>query len=366
MKNTLYFFPKNKTFWLYHGSLLAVMTLVQLVLFMLVERHFLLNIIIQVSWLPLYTGSVLIFRHYYQQWCWQRFSMTKQIPLVLLVSLILALMISLLLLAVISPFFWSELFSAEVLAKEHRTLFGRLADFIFGNSVISLLFISTWAFMYIAVTTNRQAKESELKNLRLENSLKEAELSSLTNQLNPHFLFNSLNNIRFMIHENAAHADKMITTFSEILRYSLTCGKKDKIAIENELTIIESYIDIMRLQLGERLDFHLNFSPSCQHSLIPPMTLQLLVENAIKHGIENIKTKAQLSINITNKDELLIIEVCNPVANSPSMPSQSTGTGLKNIKQRLNLLYGKQAQLSVTRVENTFMVTLALPTETSS
>lgn len=366
MNNIYHFFPKNKQFWLYHGSLLAVMTLVQLILFIVVEQYFLLNIVIQIAWLPLYTGAVLIFRYYYQVRSWQRYSMAKLIPLVLMISLVLAIMISLLILVVICPFFWTEFLGAEVLAKQNRTLIGRLAAFIFYNSLISLLFIGIWAFIYITVTTNRQIKESEIKSLRLESSLKEAKLASLTNQLNPHFLFNSLNNIRFMIYENAAHADEMITAFSEILRYSLTSSKQDKIPIEKELTIIDRYIDIMRLQLGDRLEFQLHFSSSCQQCLIPPMTLQILVENAIKHGIENIKTKARLSITITNKDELLLIEVCNPVASSVAMPIQSTGTGLKNIKQRINLLYGELAQLSVTPLDNSFTVTLVIPMEKSS
>lgn len=366
MNKTYYFFPKNTVFWKYHTSLLAAMTLGQLILFILVDQHFLLNSVIHIIWLPLYTSAVLLFRYYYLVGSWQRFSMAKLIPLILMIALILAVIISLLLLAVISPFFWDELLGSEVLAKYNVTLIVRLASFIFYNSLITLLFINIWAFIYIAVTTRRQVTESEIKSLRLENSLKEAKLGSLTNQLNPHFLFNSLNNIRFMIYENAAHADEMITAFSEILRYSLTTSQQDKIAIEKELTIIDRYIDIMRLQLGDRLDFQLHFSPSCQQCLIPPMTLQILVENAIKHGIENIKTKARLNITITNKDELLLIEVSNPVANSLAMPIQGTGTGLKNIKQRLNLLYGELAQFSVTPLDNNFTVTLAIPMEKSS
>jgi LytS/YehU family sensor histidine kinase len=95
------------------------------------------------------------------------------------------------------------------------------------------------------------------------------------------------------------------------------------------------------------------------------MTLQILIENAIKHGIENSKNKARLSIDIINKNELLLIEICNPIANSIAMPTQGTGTGLKNIKQRLNLLYGELAQLSVTRLDNSFTVSLEIPMEKS-
>jgi LytS/YehU family sensor histidine kinase len=169
-----------------------------------------------------------------------------------------------------------------------------------------------------------------------------------------------------MIYENAAHAEEMITAFSEILRYSLMSNKQDKIAIEKELTIIDRYIDIMRLQLGDRLDFNINFASACQQSLIPPMTLQILVENAIKHGIENSKTKAKLSINITNKAELLFIEVSNPVMSSIAIPTKGTGTGLKNIRQRLSLLYGEVAKLSVTPLSHSFTVTLEIPMEKAS
>ena len=361
-----YFFPKDRTFWLYHCSLLLVLTLVQVTMFIFREHYLVFNLVAQSIWLPLYTFAVLIFRYYYQTRNWQRFSMAKLIPLLLSVALFFAVIMVLIILAILTPFFWTEFLGPEVLAKENRTLVGSLAGFIAGNSVINHSLISVWAFIYIAVTTNRRVKASEIKSLRLENSLKEAKLSTLTNQLNPHFLFNSLNNIRFMIYENAAHADEMITAFSEILRYSLTSGKQDKIAIEEELTIIDRYIDIMRLQLGDRLDFQLSFSAACQQCLIPPMTLQILVENAIKHGIDNIKTQAQLNISITNEDDLLLIKISNPVTNSVAMPIQGTGTGLINIKQRLNLLYGELAQLSATPLDNSFTVTLVIPMEKSS
>jgi len=361
LNKTYSFFPKNKQFWLYHGSLLVGMSLVQLIIFILIGKNFLLNIVIQVAWLPLYTSAVLIFRYFYYVRAWQHFTMAKLIFLTLLLSLVMAVFMSLLTLAIIWP-----LLEKEVLeAVEKRVIIGDLTYFVFYNSVISFLFISVWAFIYIALSTSRLAKESEIKRLRLENSLKEAKLHSLANQLNPHFLFNSLNNIRFMIYENAEHADNMITAFSDILRYSLTSSKQDKIAIEKELSIIERYIDIMQLQLGDKLAFQLHFSPTCQQCLIPPMILQILVENAIKHGIENIKTNAELTIDITPKGGLLFIEISNPVNSIRSMPTQGTGTGLKNIKQRLALLYGERAQLSVTSSEATFTVTLALPMEKS-
>jgi sensor histidine kinase YesM len=370
MNKPHYFFPKDRTFWLYHCSLLLVLTLLQVTIFILRDHFLVFNLIAQSIGLPLYTLAVLIFRHCYKARNWQRFSMAKLIPLLLSVALLLAVIMVLIILAVLAPFFWTEFLGPEVLAKENRTLVGTLAGFIAGNSVINHSLISVWAFIYIAVTTNRRVKTTEIKNLRLENSLKEAKISSLANQLNPHFLFNSLNNIRFMIYESAEHADEMITAFSEILRYSLTSSEQDKVAIEEELVIVERYIDIVRLQLEGRLDFQLNFSSSCQRCLIPPMSLQMLVENAIKHGIENIKSKSMLSIDITktktNTKDLLTIKVSNPVPGAIAISTQGTGTGIKNIKQRLDLLYGEFANLSVESLANNFTVYLIIPMEKMS
>ena len=94
------------------------------------------------------------------------------------------------------------------------------------------------------------------------------------------------------------------------------------------------------------------------------MILQILVENAIKHGIENIKGKARLTLKVVNTDRLLMVEVINPIANSTALPTHGTGTGLKNIKQRLYLLYGDLARLSVTSSEHSFTVSLVIPMET--
>lgn len=366
MNKTYRFYPRNKQFWLYHGILLAVVSVVQLIVFLSIGKNVALNLTIQLLWLPFYTAAVLSFRYCYRvrEWCSK--NMAKLIPSILGVSLVSAISISFIILALIFPFYGAELFSTEVLAKQGITLISRLASFIFGNSVISFLFIAAWAFVYVAVTTNRKVIESEIKQLKLESSLKEAKLSSLTSQLNPHFLFNSLNNIRFMIHENATHADEMITAFSEILRYSLASSQQQKVLLEQELEIVNRYIDIMRLQLGDRLDVRLHCSAECKRYLIPPMIIQMLVENAVKHGIENTKGEAVMSIDIVDENDSLKITVENPICSANVGQSTGEGIGLKNIEQRLNLLYGDSKNLIVNKTSDIYFVTLLLPKEASS
>lgn len=105
--------------------------------------------------------------------------------------------------------------------------------------------------LYVGITSRRKTKQIEVVNLRLQNSLKEAELSSLSNQLNPHFLFNVLNNIRFMIHEDAINAEKMLMSLSGVLRYSLDSSKNDLVPLIEELDISRSYIDLIQIQFEE-------------------------------------------------------------------------------------------------------------------
>ncbi len=220
--------------------------------------------------------------------------------------------------------------------------------------------------MYIGITTNRRVQETELNNLKLENSLKEAKLAGLANQLNPHFLFNSLNNIRFKIHENADHADRMITALSDILRYSLEGGKKEKVTLEEEVAITNQYVDILRLQLEDRLNYQLDIASSFLPYLVPPMILQMLVENAFKHGLENIREQSTLRVKCYDQGKSISLSVTNPICSGEDLglPSpENTGIGLQNIQQRLNLLYGDNAAIHTKSENKNFVVEIILPKE---
>lgn len=362
---TNYFFPRDRTFWLYHCSVLLLTSAIQGLSIWAWREHQLFNVVGNLFWLPLYTLGVLSFRFHYRRYYWQRFGMAKLITLVLCYALCAALLVTLAMLMLTLPFFWNQLFSPEMVEKHNIIIEQQLSMLVIGNVLSTHIFISAWIFIYISVTTTRRASQAELTNLKLENSLKEARLSGLTNQLNPHFLFNSLNNIRFMIHENPVHADKTITALSEILRYSLESGRKDKVPLEQELEIVRRYLAVVALQLENRLQFQLVMPEALKQCLIPPMSLQMLMENAVKHGAENRKENSEVVITGEDLGSSLKLTVSNPYPAKACDSRRNTGTGLANIEQRLRLLYGDKAQMSVERTGTHFTVSLNLPKETA-
>jgi LytS/YehU family sensor histidine kinase len=232
------------------------------------------------------------------------------------------------------------------------------------DSRISSVVVLAWCFIYIGVTTGQRARHAELNNLRLQNSLKDAQLASLSNQLNPHFLFNSLNNIRFMMYEDVRHADAMVTAFSEILRYSLESSKQEKVRLADELGIIRKYIVIVETQLENRLHFQMTIGPGLEHAMVPPMVLQLLVENAIKHGLDNLQAGGSLTVDGQRDGEKLVLRVFNDTPAAGVVSSQGMGIGLRNIVQRLALLYGPAAALDIEHNGQRFTAQLTLPMET--
>ncbi len=363
----LLFFPKNKTFWKYHFLGISIFTIYQAFIIISIYPQKTFNTLASVLWLILVTLGVLTIRFNYIKRQWHKISISSQIFRTILLSFLLAPSITLTILLTLLPFFHEAIFTELLLEKYNTTKTQYLLWLFLSNSLSVVLVLNLWTFIYIGITTNKRMQESALNTLRLENSLKEARLANLTNQLNPHFLFNSLNNIRFKIHENAQQADKMITALSEILRYSLESSRKEKVTLEEEISITNSYVDIMKLQLEDRLDYQQEIELDYFNYLIPPMLLQLLVENAIKHGIENIKEKSTLTISCFGKDNHIILAASNPIPSNQDIAEktqENIGIGLKNIQERLQLLYNQAASIETSNKNNQFCVKISIPKET--
>ena len=231
-----HFFPRDKTFWLYHGTVLFVVSIIQGLTTLAWGEKWIFDVAVHLLWIPFFTLGLLSFRNHYKKRGWHTLSISRLVPLGLAYAGVIALSAILAALAITLPVFWDYIFSEDFLTKYNTTVTNQLARLIVGTTLSTHLFASAWVFIYISVTGKRRISEAELSNLRLQNSLREAQLSSLANQLNPHFLFNALNNIRFMIHENPQHADRMITELSEMLRYSLETSKKDKVSLDRKST----------------------------------------------------------------------------------------------------------------------------------
>jgi hypothetical protein len=203
-----------------------------------------------------------------------------------------------------------------------------------------------WMGMYFAITSVRDRHRAELRQSELAHALKVAELRVLKSQLNPHFLFNSLNSVRALIADDPSGAQKAVTQLARTLRYTLTAGQEEVVSLERELEIVADYLELESLRLGERLHIDRRIALDARVAHIPVMLLQTIVENAIKHGIAELPEGGVLRINAELHEGALMIEVENP---RPATPSQSPshGVGLRNAAERLRLLFGTAGALDL-------------------
>jgi len=359
------FFPRDRQFWLFHGSAMAFGFVVSVLMVYLDGHRVTPRLAASTLWMPLYTVAVLCFRWHYRQRGWKPLAMGRLIPIAVVYSALAGVAMALLIVAIVVPPFIGEV-SAQYQAL--RLPFNPqryYIDSFVEQAVPSQLLVCIWCFIYTSVTSMRHIRATEVHNLRLQNGLKEAQLSSLSNQLNPHFLFNALNNIRFMIHEDAQLADRMMTALSEILRYSLESSRHDKVSLRQELAIIHQYVAIAKIQLEERLDFAIQVPVELQGVLVPPMVLQMLVENAVKHGLENLPSGGKLALELAESDGRLVFEVRNDKPLLAPGKVNGIGIGLHNIERRLQLLYGGMAAMLVEPGGAQFKVTVTLPKESA-
>jgi LytS/YehU family sensor histidine kinase len=358
------FFPHDQKFWLDHGLFMLFLAATQMVIIVPLYEfaHFLF--FGDLFWFPFFTLSVLTFRYMFKTLEWDSLSSRQFLEYSLVFSLSSGLTIAITMSAIFSFFYWPEI-STDIIPhnKNNLSLAKLVMGSILGNWIQTTIFISAWIFLYNSISSTKRMKDTELRYFRAQHSLKEATLNSLSNQLNPHFLFNALNNIRFMIHENQKNADEMVTSLSEILRYSLESSRHEKVLLAEEIGIILRYIAIVKSQLENRLDFQQVIPEEFNEYLIPPMVLQMLIENGIKHGVENIQQGGVLKVICTQDENQLHFKITNDLPLIKTMKIASTGIGIKNIKRRLELLYGERANLSISQTPETFTVTLIIPKE---
>ncbi len=202
-------------------------------------------------------------------------------------------------------------------------------------------------YFYIQDQYNRQIQ-----------SLSDARIGALQARIKPHFLFNSLNSIASLISIDATRAEKAVTDFSNLMRRTFTY--KDKtITIAEELLWIEQYLAIEKLRLDERLEFKISCEKSCENKLIPTLSIQPLVENAIIHGIQPLEHGGLIGIKISSDNSRLSITVTNPYIVKTN--SNSNGMALVNIKERLKLQFGTKAGLTTLGENGQFTATITLP-----
>jgi two-component system, LytTR family, sensor kinase len=220
--------------------------------------------------------------------------------------------------------------------------------------VLSFVSLLNWLW---SVTTMQKKQASQVhENERL---LREAELIRLQQQLQPHFLFNSLNSISALAGRDPEKTRAMVQQLSEFLRGTLKKDDRQKVTLKEELKQIELYFEIEKVRFGSRLSIVLTCSDGCENLMIPPLILQPIVENAIKHGLYGTLDESRIGINITCTEDL-IIEVSNPADDSP-VAGDGTGFGLSSVKRRLFLLFSRNDLLSTEKKDGRFITRLMIP-----
>lgn len=223
----------------------------------------------------------------------------------------------------------------------------------------SLFLVGAWTITYLVIKLLLKLNQNRIERLELNSTLKQAQLNTLKGQINPHFMFNSLNNIRGLMLEDVEKSREMLTKLSEIMRYSLTKNNVNDIPVREELEVVDNYIDLSKIQFEDRLEFIKEVDSDTLDLKIPPMIIQLLVENAAKHGISNLKNGGRIVLDISKHNEELLIQVRN--TGKLKISKDSTQLGLINIKQRLKLLYADRASFNLEEISDEVVAQVKIP-----
>lgn len=209
-----------------------------------------------------------------------------------------------------------------------------------------MILFTLWSLIYFFYHFFSNYKAEEIKNLKWEAARNEIELNKLKSQLNPHFIFNSMNSIRALVDENPKIAKQAITQLSNILRSNLLMGKQKLIPFSDEIKLVKDYLAIESYRYEERLRVSFELDPKADHHLIPPLMVQTLVENGIKHGISQLPKGGDLTVHSKMTDTTLYITITNDGVYNDSLQTD-TGFGLSNTQERLKLIFGSDAHFSI-------------------
>ena len=220
-----------------------------------------------------------------------------------------------------------------------------------------------WAAIYFALVLNRRAMEHARRAAAANASALEAQNSMLRYQINPHFLFNTLNGLSTLILDGQnALAEKVVISMSRFMRHSLAYAPLNRIALRDEIEAQELYLSIEQVRFGDRVTFEIDVPGAAQSALVPNLILQPLVENAIKHAVTTTTRPVNVRLQVRIAGAFLELEVTD--SGGGALPSSAGfGVGLKNTRQRLEALFGAQASLDCESLAPGFRAAIRLPLE---
>jgi two-component system LytT family sensor kinase len=285
---------------------------------------------------------------------WLNLPLKNTIPRILASSIIAGIII------------YALVFAASYLAgtfRQNEYNIARATAGVVNTSVLVLL----WSLIYFVIHYMENYRRKEIESLIWEAAVKDYELKTLKSQLNPHFMFNAMNSIRALIEEDPESAKAALTKLSNILRYSLQMERMERVPLEDEIETVKNYLDLERIRFEDRLKYNLDIERSTKKIEIPPMMIQTLVENGIKHGIAKRTEGGEIHLKskllTTSNGSKLKIEIRNSGHFSEEQLKNSIGFGVSNTKHRLNLLFGDDAHFSLKNENgNTVLAEIEIPT----
>lgn len=296
--------------------------------------------------------SGIAITHFYRsviiKWNWLTLKLIKLIPLVLIASILLSVL------------FFSADFMMDYFLGRRPIILNNSGKVIFQILSYASYFLF-WSIIYFGYHLFEKSREQEIRNIKLIATKNVAELQNLRTQLNPHFMFNSMNSIRALVDEDPEKAKVGITKLSNLLRSTLIAGKKDLLPFEDELDIVKDYLDLEKIRFEERLNFSFDIDTELLKRNFPPLLLQTIVENAVKHGISSLSQGGRVYISAKMEDNSMIIRVLNSGNYHPDKRSKSTAIGIENSKKRLQIMFGDKAHLKIGNYADEVRTTITLP-----
>ncbi len=271
---------------------------------------------------------------------------------------LLKLILSILLGTFIAAFFAQVLIHASMLTFLNWEAYLPIEweDFPFYLLNVQFMMLA-WSVFYFGYHYFEKARNARMQEVRANAAIKEAELIALKAQINPHFLFNALNNIKALILVNQHFSRDAISNLSELLRYSIRFSQNSKVLLIEEIAVVKNYLQLESIHYDQRLIYKFEIEPETENIDIPPMTIQVMVENAIKHGIALIENGGTITIKTEKKDKLKIT-----VSNHGILQNKDVaGTGLRNVKERIKILYGKEPYFSLVQSKDLVIAQLIFP-----
>lgn len=234
---------------------------------------------------------------------------------------------------------------------------------IFGIGLLLYFLCAAMQYVLIAMQKSHEAEQRESEARLLA---RDAELRALKAQINPHFLFNSLNSISALMTIDSSRAREMCITLGDFLRKTLGLGEKELITVSEELALLRTYLTVEKVRFGQQLRVEEDIDNTSLKCLIPPLLLQPLVENAITHGIANLPDGGSIRIGANCHDGQLRISIRNDFDPSYESKRSSNGIGMANVRERLTARYGKNATFNAEINGESYLVQLSLPAENTA